>query len=356
VGYNLEFLAKGVIKKMDYREIADISLSGKLLDREQCRQVLNAPERDLLTLLDAAYTVRRRYFGNKVHIQLLTNAKSGGCQEDCHYCSQSKISSANIEKYPLIAKDKLVKEALKARQLKAKRYCMALSGRGPSDKEIDRLCEIISIIKKKTRISVCCSLGLLNFRQAERLKAAGLDRVNHNLNTSGRFHPQICTTHTYQDRLETIAGCQAVGLEVCSGGIVGQGETDEDRIDLLLAIRDIGADSIPINFLIPIKGTPFENLSQDLNPHICLKILCLARFLNPDREIRVAGGREYHLRSLQPLCLYAANSIFVAGYLTTDGQSADKGIQMITDLGFEMEVEGTSEKSSHLDQKVGVGF
>jgi biotin synthase len=331
---------------MSFQEFAHLSLENEILTREQCRQILSSTEKDLLALLDAAYAVRRFYFGNIVHIHVLTNAKSGLCQEDCHYCSQSRISTAEIEKYPLVSKDKLLKEALRAKQLKAKRYCMALSGRGQSDSEIDKLCEIISAIKEETQISVCCSLGFLSEGQADRLKGAGLDRVNHNLNTSERFHPQICSTHTYRNRLETIAICRAAGLEVCSGGILGQGETDEDIIDLLLAVREIGAESIPLNFLIPIKGTPFEDRALDLNPRRCLRILCLARFLNPDREIRVAGGREYHLRSLQALSLYAANSIFVAGYLTTSGQSAEEARQMIADLGFHIEVDGAGGGTS----------
>lgn len=331
---------------MKFDAFAQCALAGEKLTREQARAVLNAPEGDLLALIQAAYAVRRYYFGQVVHIQLLTNAKSGLCQEDCHYCSQSRISRARIQKYPLLSGERLLAEAQRAKQLKAKRYCMALSGGRPSDREIDRLCDIIKRIKEAVGIQVCCSLGFISLTQAKRLKAAGLDRVNHNLNASERFHPQICTTHTYQDRLATIARCRAAGLEVCSGGIVGQGETDEDIIDLLLAVREIGAESIPLNFLVPIQGTPFENRGQDLNPRRCLKVLCLARFLNPDREIRVAGGREYHLRSLQPLSLYVANSIFVAGYLTTSGQPADEALQMIADMGFEVELEGVPERIS----------
>ncbi len=335
-------MLNGVVEQTNFQEFADLSLAGEILSREQCRQVLTCPDKEILTLLDAAYRVRRYHFKNVVHIQLLTNAKSGLCQEDCHYCSQSRISKAEIEKYPLISKEKLLEEASRAKELKAKRYCMALSGREPSNSEINALCDIIRAIKEQTQISVCCSIGFLSKSKAERLKAAGLDRVNHNLNTSRRFHSQICTTHTYQDRLNTIATCRAAGLEVCSGGIVGQGETDEDVIDLFLSLREIRADSIPINFLIPIKGTPFEGCAFDLNPRRCLKILCLARLLNPDREIRVAGGREYHLRSLQPFSLYAANSIFIAGYLTTSGQSAEEALNMIADLGLDIEKEYVS--------------
>jgi biotin synthase len=325
---------------MKYMRFADISLQGGLLSREECMQVLCAPDRDILTLLDAAYRVRHKYFGNTVQIQVLTNAKSGLCQEDCHYCSQSRISKAKIDKYPLISEEKLVSEALRAKDLDAKRFCMALSGRKPTDTEIDSLCAVIAEIKNETGISTCCSIGLIDGDQAKKLKAAGLNRVNHNLNTSEKYHSHICTTHTYQDRINTISLCRATGLEICSGGIIGQGESDEDIIDLLLALREINPDSIPLNFLIPIKGTPLGGLVQNLTPRRCLKVVCLARFLIPDRELRVAGGREQHIRTLQPMALYAVNSIFVKGYLTTSGQPADEAIQMIADLGFEVEVEG----------------
>lgn len=324
---------------MYFQNLAEHALKGGIPTREMCRNILNCPDKDLLSLIDAAYRVRNYYFSNIVHLQVLTNAKSGICQENCHYCSQSSISTAEVAQYPLMAKDELQKEAIRAKELRAKRFCMALSGRSPSDKEIDNLCEIIIAIKEKTRISLCCSIGLLKEDQAKRLKAAGLDRVNHNLNTSEAFYSRICSSHSYQDRMQTLTNCRAAGLEICSGGIFGMGETHEDVIDLLLALRKIEAVSIPLNFLIPVKGTPFEDRAGNLTPRQCLKMLCLARLLLPDREIRIAGGREYHLRSLQPLALYAANSIFVAGYLTTSGQPAEEAWQMVEDLGFEIDFE-----------------
>jgi biotin synthase len=213
----------------------------------------------VLVLLDAAHEVRHHFFGNAVHVQILANEKSGVCLEGCCHYTQSRISTSEIEQYPLMSKDKLLKGALIAKQLNAARYYMALMGRGPSKREIEKLCKTISAIKENVQLSVCCSLGLVKHCQAERLKAAGLNRVNHNLNASERFYPQICTSHTYKDRLQTLARCRAAELEVCSGGVVGQGETDEDIIDLFLAVREVGAESIPINFLIPIKGTPFED-------------------------------------------------------------------------------------------------
>lgn len=325
-----------------FDEFATRAIRGDVLTREQCGLALDCPDEDLLALLHAAYAVRRRYFGNRVHIQVLSNAKSGLCPEDCHYCSQSCVSTAEIERYPLIPEEQLLAEARCAAGLGAKRFCMALSGRTLSQRELERLCAMLQAIKAEMQIELCGSLGFLDDGQAAQLKAAGLDRVNHNLNTSERFHPNICTTHSYRDRLDTIARCRAAGLEICSGGIVGQGESHDDIIDMFLALREIRPESIPVNFLMPVKGTPFEDRGTDLTPRFCLKVLCLARFLNPDREIRAAGGREANLRSLQPLALYAVNSIFVEGYLTTGGQSAAEAIHMVRDAGFEIELEGAA--------------
>ncbi len=316
-------------------ELADLSISGKWLTREQCHEILNCPDEDLMRLLHEAYRVRREFFGNRVHVQVLRNAKSGLCAEDCHYCAQSSVSSAPIERYPLVPKDTLLEEARKARQIGATRFCMSTSGSRPTEREIDQLCDTIVAIKEDTRLPLCATLGLITDGQAKKLKAAGLDRINHNLNTSRRYYSQICTTHTFQDRLDTIARCQAAGLEICCGGIVGQGETDDDIIDLLLTLREIKPQAIPINFLIPIEGTPFAGLDTRLNPRKCLKILCLTRLTNPQSEVRAAGGWEYHMRALKPLALYAADSIFVTGYLTTQGTSVNEICGMIADMGLE---------------------
>jgi biotin synthase len=320
-------------------ELAELTMGGEQLTRAQCSEVLQCPDEDLMPLLHEAYRVRREYFGNHVHVQILKNAKSGLCAEDCHYCSQSCVSRAHIERYPLVSKDILLAEARKAEQIRAARLCISTSGSRPNETEIGQLCDVIRTIKGETRLPLCASLGLITDSQARRLKEAGLDRVNHNLNTSRRYYGQICTTHTFQDRLNTITRCQAAGLEICCGGIVGQGETDDDIIDMLLTIREIRPQAVPINFLIPIEGTPFAGLDTKLNPRKCLKILCLTRFLNPKSEVRAAGGWEYHMRQLKPLALYAADSIFVTGYLTTGGTSVGEVRDMIADMGFESTIE-----------------
>lgn len=319
------------------------SLAEKVLDehdlsREECREILQTPEMDLLDLIGAASRIRQRFFGNTVRLQMLLNAKSGACQEDCHYCSQSSVSTATIDRYALVSPDQMLEGARRAAASKAQRYCVVISGRSPLDREIDEISTAVQRIKEELPIQVCCSLGLLSENQAKRLKTAGVDRINHNLNTSEAYHSSICTTHTFQDRLTTLKHARAAGLELCSGGIIGMGESDKDLIDLAFALRDVKPDSIPLNMLHPVAGTPLEQC-RNLTPQQCLKILCLFRFLHPRTEIRVAGGREFNLRTLQPLALYVADSLFVDGYLTTPGQPAPEVWKMIEDLGFEIQVE-----------------
>ena len=333
---------------MDYRTLAEKAIAGDELSREECHAVLNSPDHDILAVLDAAYRVRRHFRGDRVHLHMLINAKSGLCPEDCHYCSQSKISTADIDKYPTLSKEKLLEGARVAKAAKAMRYCIVTSGRGPTDREVDDLAAVVSAIRAEVEIGICCSVGLLDEAKARRLKEAGVDRLNHNLNTSRRFYPEICTTHTYEDRVDTLTAARAAGLELCSGAIFGQGETDDDILDVAMALRALAPASVPVNFLHPIPGTPLADVNY-LTPYQCLRILCLMRFLCAPQELRVAGGREYHLRALQPLVLYPADSIFVSGYLTTPGQRPEDARRMIEDMGFTIVEHFDSEpvSSSH---------
>jgi biotin synthase len=321
---------------MDFQRLADKALSGIMPEREELREVLDAPDELLPEILSAAFRVRHRYFGKRVQIHVLQNAKSGLCPEDCHYCSQSSVSDAPIDRYPFMSKEKLVESAKQAKAAGAVRFCIVNSGRGPTHKEIDEITDAVREIRAQTGMNVCCSLGLMNEEKTKKLKEAGVGRVNHNLNTSREHHPAIVTTHTYDDRVATIESVKSAGIGTCSGGIIGMGESDDDIINLALTLRAMDIDSIPVNFLHSIPATPFEQ-KKELTPQRCLKTLCLFRFVNPDKEIRVAGGREVNLRSLQPLSLYPANSIFVNGYLTTPGQEASDAHQMIADLGFELD-------------------
>jgi biotin synthase len=312
---------------------AERVLSGGQLTFDDALAVLRSPDEELLDLLAAAYRVRRRYFGNRVALYFLMNAKSGLCPEDCGYCSQSKVSEAEIPRYNLLSEPKLMDGARVAAERGAKTYCIVISARGPTEREIDAVARIVPKIKAAYGLQICACLGLLTPEQARRLAECGVDKVNHNLNTSERFYPEICSTHSYRDRVETLRACRSAGMELCSGGILGMGEDDADVVRMAFELRDLGVESIPVNFLNPIDGTPLAG-SHRLTPRYCLKALAMMRLVNPTSEIRIAGGREMHLGSMQALGLYAANSIFVGDYLTTKGQAPEADYRMIEELGF----------------------
>lgn len=318
-----------------WEELAGCVLDGQNLTRPEASEVLECPDDELLDLLAATFRVRQRHFGRKVHLYFLKNAKSGLCPEDCGYCSQSVVSEAPIPKYPLLNEGKLMEGARQAVEAQARTYCIVASGRGPSDREVEHVARAVEKIKAEHGLHICCCLGLLRPEQALRLKQAGVDRINHNLNTSRRFYDEICTTHSFEDRLETLRTARDAGLELCSGLIVGMGEEAADVVDVALELRELGVHSIPINFLHAIDGTPLEKVER-LNPRYCLKTLCLFRLTNPATELRISGGREVNLRSMQAMALYAANSMFVSDYLTTKGQTPSEDFQMVEDLGFEI--------------------
>jgi len=332
---------------MSWREMADAVLSGERLSRKHALRILRSDDDQLLVILDAAFKVRRTYFGKSVQLYYLKNAKSGLCPEDCSYCSQSKISEAPIEKYAMLNAERLLDGARKAAESKARTYCIVASGRGPTDREVDHVANVVRQIKDQYGLHICCCLGLLKPEQAVKLKAAGVDRVNHNLNTSERFHGDICTTHTFKDRLETLDICRDAGLELCAGMIVGMGEVHDDVVDVAMKLAELNVESIPINFLNSIDGTPLQSV-KELDPRFCLKVLAMFRLTNPRAELRIAGGREVNLRSMQALGLYPANSMFVSDYLTTPGQKAEDDFRMIADLGFQI-TAGDYESSKLLD-------
>ncbi len=317
----------------DWQALASQVLAGHRLTHDEALTILTSPDEQLLDLLSAAYGIRRQSFGNTVQFYFLMNAKSGLCPEDCGYCSQSKVSDAEIPRYNLLNAQKLLDGARVAAERQAKTYCIVISARGPSQREMDAITTIVPQIKAQYDLNICACLGLLTPEQAQRLKACGVDKVNHNLNTSENFYGDICSTHTYGDRIATLQAVRSAGMELCSGGIVGMGEQHQDVVRMAFALRDLSVESIPVNFLNPITGTPLAGEGK-LNPRYCLKVLAMFRFANPKSEIRIAGGRELHLGSLQPLGLYAANSIFVGDYLTTKGQAPAADYKMIEDLGF----------------------
>ena len=324
------------IKMNKWMDLADRVLDGLDITNQEALSILECPDDDVLLLMHAAFKIRKHYYGKKVKLNMIMNAKSGLCPENCGYCSQSSISTAPINSYRMVDKAAILEGAKRAHDLNIGTYCIVASGRGPSNKDVDHVVEAVKEIKETYGLKVCACLGLLKPEQAERLKAAGVDRYNHNINTSESNHVNITTSHTYDDRVKTVETVKESGMSPCSGVIVGMKETKQDVVDMANSLKALDADSIPINFLHAIDGTPLEGV-KELNPLYCLKVLALFRFINPTKEIRISGGREVNLRSLQALGLYAANSIFVGDYLTTAGQAETEDHKMLLDLGFEVE-------------------
>ncbi|MFB5675255.1 biotin synthase BioB [Paenibacillus terreus] len=322
--------------RIDWNDFAKKALLGERLSLEEGLAVLEADNDEILGILQAAFTVRKHYFGKKVKLNMIINAKSGHCPEDCGYCSQSIVSTAPIKKYTMLDKETLLAGAREAMSRQAGTYCIVASGKGPTDKELDQVVEAVKEIRATMPLKICACLGILKQGQAEKLAKAGVHRYNHNLNTSRTNYPLITTTHTYDQRVGTVQQVKQYDMSPCSGAIIGMGESDREIVELAFALRELDADSIPINFLNAIPGTPLEKADRT-PPSKALKVIALFRFICPSKEIRIAGGREVNLRSLQPLSLYAANSLFVGDYLTTEGQEVSMDHQIIEDMGFEIE-------------------
>ncbi len=316
-----------------YHNLADQSMAGQCIDRATCEQILSSPDIELISLLNAAFDVRKKYTGKNVKVHIINNAQNGHCPEDCHYCAQAKTSQADIKEYPLKSDAEILAEAKAAYEKGAYRYCMVFAGRGPSERRVEHLSRLIQEIKSKYPIEICVSAGLLDLEKAKKLKSAGLDRLNHNLNTSESHYPNICTTHTYQQREDTLNAAREAGIQLCSGLIIGMGEKSKDIIDVAYSLREKKVESIPVNLFMSIEGNSVKEKS-DLTPEYCLRVLCLYRFLNSTSEIRVAAGREVHLRNLEVMALFPANSLFLEGYLNTKGAEVNRTLQMIKDAGF----------------------
>ena len=319
--------------------VTNPSTSDPLLSREEAIAILNTPDENLQKLVARAELLRRKYKGNHVSIHILTNARSGNCSQDCAYCAQSCRSNADIEKYRWVADKKLYEDNAFVKEHHLSRHCIGLSGMKFSDEEIEELAEKIRKMKQDGT-HLCCSIGFLTRHQALILKEAGLDRINHNLNSSRSYYSKICSTHTFEQRVANIKMLQELSYEICSGGIIGMGESKEDVVDMLLELREIKPEALPINFLLPIPGTPLEHADMSgLTTAYCMKVLCLARLLVPTADIRCAAGREVYFKGEEKMLLSVVESIFASGYLTAGGQGIQDTIQTIVDAGFTYEIE-----------------
>jgi biotin synthase len=305
-------------------------------DRELLTQLVALPGSDVADLLVLADEVRARYCGNGIAVEVLYNAKKGGCSEDCNFCSQSARYASDVDAEPLSSVEGFLEAARDAQARGASELCIVVAVRGPSTKLLDRVCEAVRIIKRDYPLSVAVSLGILREDQMRALLEAGVDKVNHNLETSRRHFPSVCTTHSYEERWETCQLVKAFGLELCSGGIVGLGETVDDRIEFLASLQLLEPEEVPINFLNPRPGTPLQDQSL-VEPVEALRFVAMARLALPKALIRFAGGREITLRGLQDLGMRSgASGIVLGNYLTTSGRQDLDDFAMLDRLGFEV--------------------
>jgi biotin synthase len=315
-------------------EICGKVLEGKGIKKEEVLRLSRAGGGDIFSLLEAANRIREKFRGDEVDLCAVVNAKAGNCSEDCIFCSQSAHHRANIERFPLVSAEEMLEAAKRAERMEAAEFGLVTSGRGINDREAAVIGEGLRLIGEKLSLRRCASLGALSEERARLLKESGLQRYHHNLESAESFFPQLCTTHSFRERLETVKVAKGAGLEVCSGGIFGLGETPEQRIELAFTLKELNVDSIPLNFLHPIPDTPCEEKLPP-TPLDILKTIALFRFVLPGKDIKVCGGRERNLRSLQPLLFLAgANGMLIGNYLTTSGQTPEADLQMIKDLGL----------------------
>jgi biotin synthase len=318
-----------VIKSLREKVISRGSLS-----REEALSIAEMPRSEIFSLIASANAIRDHFRGKTVGLCSIVSAKSGACSEDCAFCAQSSKSSAVLDVYPLLQKEKIIEKAVEAKQSGIKRFSVVTSGRTISGKDLSSVADIVSDVKKLGLLP-CASLGLLNKKELFLLKAAGLDRYHHNLETSEGFFPQICTTHSYSDKIKTIRAAKAAGLSVCSGGIFGMGETWLHRIDMAFALKELDVEAVPINFLVPIKGTALEDKGL-LHAFDALKIISLYRYILPEKEIRICGGRLQVLGEFHSLMFAAgADGMITGNYLTTMGRLPGDDLKLLSVHGFD---------------------
>ncbi len=323
-------------KTLDFiNTAADKVLSGRSLSLEDANKLKSVKEDSIYSLFACAYKIRRKFRKDKVELCAITNARSGACSEDCAFCAQSSWNNTEVQVYPLLEEKEIYNRARRAQEIGAGYFCIVTSGRSIKDKrDFLKICRVISKIRSKLKLHVDASLGELSLEGAKALKDAGLFRYNHNLETAKSLYPKICTTHKYCDRLKTIENVSRAGLELCCGGIFGMGESWSQRLELAFALREFNPECIPVNFLNPLSGTRLYG-RKPLPPLEFLKIIAILRFLFPGQEIKVCGGREANLRSLQPfLFLAGSDSIIIGDYLTTKGNPPGDDLRMIQDLGL----------------------
>jgi len=321
---------------MHLQQLLEKSLKEEKLTAKEAVFLINTKDEDCPELFAAANKIRQKFKGNKINLCSIVNAKSGKCNQNCTFCAQSRFHNTDISIHPLLEEEEILKVASDSEQNGATCFSIVTSGKGiVSENELERICKSIEILTKKGKMRRCVSLGVLSKEALVKLKKCGLKRLHHNLETSRSFFKKVCTTHTYDERLQTIKDAKEIGLEVCSGGIFGLGESPKQRVELALELRSLDLKSVPINILNPVPGTRAAKTYKSMPPLDILKLLATYRFMLPNVDLGIFGGREVNLRSLQPLMYLAgANQALLGNYLTTKGRAPQEDVQMIKDLGL----------------------
>ena len=316
-------------------ELLKKTIKGKSVSVKEAVWLMNRPDDATLELMSAANEIRKRFKGNKVKLCSIVNARSGKCSENCMFCSQSAHHRTKVDVYPLISSGEMYKSAESAKLSGATCFGIVTSGKGvKTDKEIEEICSAVSSINRRLKMDHCTSIGILSEEQLKRLKDAGLRKFHHNLETAKSFFNKVCTTHKFEDRVNTVKAAKRAGLRACCGGIFGLGETLEQRVELAFQIKELDPESVPINILNPIKGTRAGKLAV-MKPLEALRLVATYRFIMPDKDIGIFGGRELSLGQLQPLMFMAgANMTLLGNYLTTSGNKPEDDIKMITGMGL----------------------
>jgi len=315
--------------------LRDKVIAGGTITPSEALWISGLHDVDIIGLFAAASSIRQRFRGDIIDLCAIVNAKSGACSEDCSYCAQSSKARTGVAVYPLLEKSKIIERALEAKNAGVRRFCIVTSGRKISNNELSKMGDMVREVRR-TGLLPCATLGLLNKEELAYLRECGLVRYHHNLETSESFFPEICSTHTYHDKLKTIEAALSAGLSVCSGGIFGIGETWRDRVDMAFALRALDVDSVPVNFLIPVKGTPLGEHTV-LRPFEALKIISLYRFIMPDKQIRVCGGRVQALHEFSCMVFMAGSDAVLTGnYLTTTGRTFGDDLELIRQSGLKI--------------------
>ncbi len=325
-------------KNLMWEKIREKVLGGEGLSREEAYSLAGWPPERLGNLLDLSRQVRERFRGRDVELCAIVNARSGLCSEDCYFCAQSSRFKTGVEVYPLIDAEKALEKARRMEAAGVKRFALVTSGKGIGERDFEKVLEIYRVLRAETRLELCASLGIIDEEKAQRLKEAGVTTYHHNLETARSYFPKICTTHTFEERVATVRAAQAAGLNVCSGGIIGLGETMAHRLEMAFELRELGVRSVPVNILNPIPGTPLAN-QERLPVEEVLKTLALFRLIIPKAVFRLCGGREAGLGEKQKEALtVAVNGLMVGNYLTTRGNEIQEDLDMIAGVGLRVAV------------------